>query len=149
MKRYAFFPKIGNGSGDDEFRPAVAALPPVTYKIVSKVDEFGVELRNYYLTRCAKADFGPVFSLPNAYIFPDAPLDVLLSAIGNDPLNSNDILFAMNQACTARQLATPWMSTPSKPWQQWSFGDVILNIAQQIDPLYPNLNNFDVPEPAQ
>jgi len=40
------------------------------------------------------------------------------------------------------------MSTPSKPWQEWSFGDVILNIAQQIDPLYPNLNNFDVSEPA-
>lgn len=148
MKRYAFFPRIGNGSGGDEFRPSVADLPNVTYKIVSKVDEFGIELRNYYLTRCAKADFGAVFQLSNSYIFPDATLDVLLSAIGTDPNDSNDILFAMNQACVARQLATPWMTTPAKPWQEWSFGDVILNIAQQIDPLWPNLNNFDVSEPA-
>lgn len=148
MKRYAFFPRLGNGSGESEFRPSVADLQNVTYKIVSKVDEFGIELRNYYLTRCAKADFGAVHLLTNSYIFPDATLDMLLSAIGTDPNDSNDILAAMNQACTARQLTTPWMSTPSKPWQQWSFGEVILNIAQQIDPLWPNLNNFDVSEPA-
>lgn len=148
MKRYAFFPRIGNGSGGDEFRPSVADFANVTYKIVSKVDENGIELRNYYLTRCAKADFGSVFQLSNAYIFPDATLDVLLGAIGTDANDPNDILFAMNQACVARQLATPWMTTAGKPWSQWSFGDVILNIAQQIDPLWPNLNNFDVSEPA-
>jgi hypothetical protein len=148
MKRYAFFPRIGSGTSENEFRPSVADLSNITYKIVSKVDEFGIELKNYYLTRCAKADFGAVFLLSNSYIFPDATLDTLLSAIGNDPNNSNDILSAMNQACVARQLITPWMSTPSKPWNEWSFGDVILNIAQQIDPLWPNLNNFDVSEPS-
>ena len=148
MKRYAFFPRLGNGSDGNEFRPAVADLQNVTYKIVSKIDEFGIELRNYYLTRCAKADFGQVFLLSNAYIFPDATLDVLLSAIGTDPNNSNDILAGMNQACIARQLTTPWMTTQNNPWQEWSFGDVILNIAKQIDPLWPNLNNFDVSEPA-
>jgi len=148
MKRYAFFPVAGNGTENNQFRPTVADISNVTYKIVSKIDEFGIELRPYYLTRCARADFGPVFLLTNSYIFPDAPLDVLLSAIGTDPNDSNDILAAMNQACIARSLTTPWMSTPSKPWQEWSFGDVILNIAQQIDPLYPTLNNFDVSEPA-
>ena len=146
MKRYAFFPVVYDP--DKGYHPSVDALQPITYKIVSKVDENGQELRSFFLTRCAKADFGAVFLLSNSYIFPDAPLDVLLSAIGNDPLDSNDILFAMNQACVARGLTTPWMSTPSKPWQQWSFGEVILNIAQQIDPLWPNLNNFDVSEPA-
>lgn len=148
MKRYAFFPRLGNGSENNEFRPSVADLSNVTYKIVSKVDEFGIELRTYYLTRCAKADFGAVFLLSNSYIFPDATLDMLLSAIGTNPNDPNDILAAMNQACTARQLTTPWMTTQNKPWNQWSFGEVILNVAQQIDPLWPNLNNFDVSEPA-
>lgn len=146
MKRYAFFPVMYEPHKG--YFPSVDTLQPITYKIVSKTDENGQELRTFFLTRCAKADFGAVFLLSNSYIFPDATLDVLLSAIGNDPNDPNDILNAMNQACIARQLATPWMTTPAKPWSQWSFGDVILNIAQQIDPLYPNLNNFDVPEPV-
>jgi len=147
MKRYAFFPVVYDP--EIGYFPSVDSLKPITYKIVSKTNAAGQELRSFFLTRCAKADFGAVFLVSNSYIFPDAPNDVLLSAIGANANDPNDILFAMNQACVARQLTTPWMTTPSKPWQQWSFGEVILNIAQQVDPLWPNLNNFDVPEPTE
>lgn len=147
MKRFSFIPRIGNGSEQDQFRPAIQDHSSVTYKIISVTDENGIELLPFYLTRWAATNSaGAVLAISNGYHFPDAPLDVLLSAIG-DPDDSNSLLFELKQSVTARGLLNRWLTTPSKPWNEWLYGELLLDIAKQIDPNYPNFNNFDVPEP--
>ena len=139
-KRWAFSPITGDGqSNETAYRVTVGDLPNTNTIALIPTDNNGAPIHTFALCRVATANIQSVIETPNVYVFPESSLDHVMSSIGSDPNNTNDVLFAMNQAIQVRGLDHTF-------WQMAdSYRSVINGIGKQHDSIF-DADRFDVSE---
>ena len=139
MKRYGFFPVIGDGMPGNSYRPSVADLADTN--VAAHLDD----TQTHALAIVAANPIGPVLLLTNSYLFPHSSIDHLMGTIGADIEDTEDPLFAMIQACGARGVDTEFWTDDVKPWEQWTYRDVLQGIGEQFEPAF-QIDFFDTSE---
>ena len=142
--RYGFFPVLPPDPNSQDFvkqgyRPSLADIEPrVPYNSATLYAPEGPPSLPFFFCIFPDVQMAQVIQLPNAYIFPNASPDHVLSAIGADINDPNDILYGMRQAITVRGLIDPVTSL------QQSYRDVLFSVLQQMGGLYANLDLWSI-----
>ena len=141
--RYGFFPVLQpdpNGTFVEQgYRPSLADIDPVvSYNSATLYTSEGPPSLPFFFCIFPDTQISQIIQLSNAYVFPNASPDHLLSAIGVDINDPNDILYGMRQAITVRGLIDPVTSL------QQSYRDVLFNVLQQMGGVYANLDLWSI-----
>lgn len=148
-KRYMISPVAGEGlTEDDRIRAAVDDVSNTYSNSVIPQHLSGPDIGQakyrFTVAIVGTSNLGAVAQLTNSYLFPDITRDSKLSTTGQgdyDAMVQNLAQFDLDGEGLHFNVA--WI-TPDH-----TLFDVILNLIQQLDPLYPNhLNGFDIQEPG-
>jgi len=146
-KRYMICPVIGNGQGSgfgNAYRAAVSDVAGVNSAAVITVSpSTGVPVYSFCLSRVATSgSLALVSAVSNSFVFPDFPLDSLLSQM--DP----DARSAMVQSVQAFNLDGNGFRLTLPNADTNSYRTVIDYIGKVFEPAF-NADHFDASEPTQ
>lgn len=141
MKRYVISPVIGTGTEIDSFRASVSDVVGSGSAFIIPTNNIGQPLYAFAMGLAATTNMNSVAAVSNAFIFPDYPLDGLMS--GMDP----DARTAMNQSVGAYVFkASPLKKLDTTFYgDSDSYRDVLNGLLHQID-INANVKYLDAAE---
>ncbi len=129
MARYCITPIIGDGSMDNEYRAAIAAVADTARALIPS-ETTGEPRYNFCPCRFEAANMTPVSQVSNTYILPDYPLDGLLENMDSATRT------AMVQSVQAFDLDGQGLHISLSAFGDSSrFRDVVEHIAHVFEPL--------------
>lgn len=144
MLRYMISPIIGNGSSNNEFRPAATDVSTTTHSSVIPTHTSGPDIGKpkyaFAFSLMGTVSVGAIAAVSNSFVFPDYPLDARMD--GMEPATRA----AMVQSVEAFTLDANSLHFDASHDDGESYREVLTRIVRQIEPAF-SLDLMSVPEP--
>lgn len=142
MLRWCINPIVGTGDSGDEYRGAVHDLANVNASSLIPTDQNGQPKYRFALSLVAAASMVAVSQVSNCYVFPDYPLDALMSGM------DADARLGLTQTVEAYDWDGAGKHIDADHVDGESWRTVLNRIGQQIDPAF-NCALVGVAEPNE